>query len=159
MGRSARYLCVAAIIAALYTALTLVFQAISFGAVQFRLSEALTLLPALMPQAIAGLSIGCLVSNLLAGSNPYDIVFGTLATILAAFITRRLRRNLWLAAIPPVVCNAVVIGLVLTYAYGINALPMNILTVGAGQAVVCFGLGVPVTKLIEKHIDTQDPLL
>ena len=66
---SARSLCLSAIIAALYTALTLGFQAISFGAIQFRVSEALTLLPVLFPQAVPGLAIGCLLSNLLAGAN------------------------------------------------------------------------------------------
>lgn len=151
MGRSARYLCVSGIIAALYAALTLVFQSISFGAVQFRLSEALTLLPALLPQAIPGLAAGCLISNLLFGANVFDVIFGTLATFIAALLTRKLRRNLWLAALPPVICNAVIIGLVITYAYGVNALPMNMLTVGAGQAVVCFALGVPITKLLEKQ--------
>jgi uncharacterized membrane protein len=145
-----RATCLGAVIAALYTALTLVFQPISFGALQLRISEAFTLLPVLFPEAVPGLAVGCLLSNLLAGANPYDVVFGTLATLLAALLTRRLRKNVWLAALPPVVCNGVIIGLVLTYAYGIDALWLNILTVSLGQAAVCYALGVPMVKTLER---------
>jgi uncharacterized membrane protein len=145
-----RATCLGAVIAALYTALTLVFQPISFGALQLRISEAFTLLPVLFPEAVPGLAVGCLLSNLLAGANPYDVVFGTLATLLAALLTRRLRKNVWLAALPPVVCNGVIIGLVLTYAYGIDALWLNMLTVSLGQAAVCYALGVPMVKTLER---------
>jgi len=149
---STRSLCLAAVIAALYAALTLGFQAISYGAVQMRVSEAMTLLPVLFPEAIPGLAVGCLISNLFnpMGATIYDIVFGTLATLLAAVLTRWLRKNVWLAAVPPVACNAVIVGLVLTYAYGIDVLWMNMLTVGIGEAAVCFVLGVPLAKVLEK---------
>lgn len=148
-----RSLCLSAVIAALYAALTLAFQPISYGAIQFRISEALTLLPALFPQAIPGLTLGCLISNLFSplGATVYDVVFGTLATLLAAVCTCRMRGNLWLKALPPVVCNAVIVGLVLTYAYGIDVLWMNMLTVGFGEAVVCYVLGVPMVKLLQKQ--------
>lgn len=148
-----RSLCMTAIIAALYAALTLGFQAISYGAVQFRIAEAMTLLPALFPEAVPGLAIGCLVSNLFSplGTTLYDVVFGTLATLLAALFTRRIRAGIWLRALSPVVCNAVIVGMVLTYAYGIDLLWMNMLTVGLGEAVVCYALGVPMTKLLEKQ--------
>ncbi|MBE5802263.1 MAG: QueT transporter family protein [Clostridiales bacterium] len=145
-----RSLCVSAMVAALYTALTLLFQPLSFQAVQFRVSEALTLIPVLFVEAVPGLTIGCLLSNLLAGANPYDVIFGTLATLLAALVTRKLRKNVWLAALPPVVFNGVIIGLVLTYAYGIDALALNMLTVSLGQAVVCYALGVPMVKGLQK---------
>ena len=150
---SVRSLCMAAIIAALYAALTLGFQAISYGAVQFRVSEAMTLLPVLFPEAVPGLAVGCLISNLFnpMGATIYDVVFGTLATLLAAVLTRRIKGSIWLRALPPVLCNAVIIGLVLTYAYGIDMLWMNMLTVGLGQAVVCYVLGVPLIKLLEKQ--------
>jgi len=156
MNRSewnARRLCMAAIIAALYAALTLGFLAISYGPVQFRVSEALTLLPVLFPEAVPGLTVGCLISNLFnpMGATVYDIVFGTLATLIAAVLTNRLRAGLLVKALPPVVCNAVIIGLVLTYAYGIDMLWMNMLTVGLGEAVVCYVLGVPLIKLLEKQ--------
>lgn len=150
---SVRSLCLSAIIAALYAALTLGFQAISYGAVQFRVSEAMTLLPVLFPEAVAGLTVGCLISNLFnpLGATIYDIVFGTLATFLAAMLTSRMRGNVWLKALPPVICNAVIVGLVLTYAYGIDVLWMNILTVGLGEAVVCYVLGVPLVKVLAKQ--------
>ena len=151
MRLSTKSLCLTAIIAALYAAITLLFQAISFGAVQFRLSEAMTLLPVLLPQAVPGLAIGCLLGNLVAGANLYDVIFGTLATLLGAMATRRLRANAWLAALPPVIFNAVIVGLVLTYAYGVDALWLNRLAVGAGEAVVCYALGVPAVKLLEKR--------
>jgi len=148
-----RSMCLASIIAALYAALTLGFQAISYGAVQFRVSEAMTLLPVLFPEAVAGLTVGCLISNLFnpLGATIYDIVFGTLATFLAAVLTSRMRGNVWLKALPPVICNAVIVGLVLTYAYGIDVLWMNIFTVGLGEAVVCYVLGVPLVKVLAKQ--------
>lgn len=143
-------LCLSAIIAALYAALTLCLSAISFGPVQLRVAEAMTLLPALLPQAVPGLTVGCLISNLFGSGTVYDVVFGTLATLIAALITRRMKGSLWLRALPPVLVNAVVVGLVLTYGYGLNTLPLNILTVGAGQAVVCYGLGVPLARMLAK---------
>ena len=148
-----RSLCLSAIIAALYAALTLGFQAISYGAVQFRVSEAMTLLPVLFPEAIPGLTVGCLLSNLFnpMGATVYDVVFGTLATLMAAVLTNRIRGSLWIRALPPVICNAVIVGLVLTYAYGIDILWMNMFTVGLGEAVVCYVLGVPMIKLLEKQ--------
>ena len=154
---SVRSLCVAAIIAALYAALTLGFQAISYGAVQFRVSEAMTLLPVLFPEAVPGLAVGCLISNLFnpMGATIYDVVFGTLATLMAAVLTRRIKGSIWLRALPPVLCNAVIIGLVLTYAYGIDLLWMNMLTVGIGQAVVCYGLGVPLVRILQKQKITR----
>ncbi len=145
-----RSLTLAAMVASLYTALTLVFQPISFQQIQFRISEALTLLPVLFVEAVPGLTIGCLISNMIAGANMYDVVFGTLATFLAALFTRLLRKNDWLAALPPVVCNGVIIGLVLTYAYGIPLFWLNMLTVSLGQAVVCCGLGVPLVKAFRR---------
>ena len=150
---SVRSLCFSAIIAALYAALTLGFQAISYGAVQFRVSEAMTLLPILFPEAVPGLAVGCLISNLFSplGTTVYDVVFGTFATLLAAVLTRRIRGSVWVRALPPVICNAVIIGLVLTYGYQIPMLWMNMLTVGIGQAVVCYLLGVPLIKVLEKQ--------
>ena len=148
-----RSLCLSAVIAALYAALTLSFQAISFGAIQFRVSEAMTLLPVLFPEAVPGLAVGCLISNLFnpMGATVYDVVFGTLATLMAAVLTRHIKGSIWLRAFPPVICNAVIIGLVLTYAYGIDLLWMNMLTVGLGQAVVCYVLGVPLVRILEKQ--------
>ena len=151
--RNTKNLCLSALIAALYAALTLAFQPISYGAVQFRISEALTLLPVLFPQAVPGLTLGCLISNLFnpMGATVYDVVFGTLATLIAAVLTWRMRASIWVRARPPVLCNAVIVGLVLTYAYGIDMLWMNMLTVGLGEAVVCYVLGVPMIKLLSRQ--------
>lgn len=148
-----RSICLSAIIAALYAALTLLLQPISYSNIQCRVSEALTLLPAVFPQAIPGLTLGCLISNLFnpMGATVYDVVFGTLATLIASILTYRIRGNLFLKALPPVVCNAVIVGLVLTYAYGIDVLWLNILTVGLGEAVACYVLGVPMMKLLQKQ--------
>lgn len=150
---SVKSLCLAAVIAALYAALTLGFQAISFGAVQFRVSEAMTLLPVLFPEAVPGLAVGCLISNLFnpMGATVYDVVFGTMATLIAAVLTSRIKASVWVRALPPVICNAVIVGLVLTYAYGIDLLWMNMLTVGLGEAAVCYVLGVPLVKVLEKQ--------
>jgi uncharacterized membrane protein len=147
---STRRLCRAGVIAALYVALTMLFQPISFGAVQFRISEALCILPVLWPEAVAGLTVGCLISNLLGGALPPDVIFGTLATLLAAFATAKLRKNIWLAAFMPVVFNGVIVGLVLTYAYQIPALLLNMLTVALGEAAVLYILGIPLAKVLQK---------
>ncbi|MDD3409631.1 MAG: QueT transporter family protein [Eubacteriales bacterium] len=143
-------LCRAAVIAALYAALTLLFAPISYGPVQFRISEAFTLLPVLFPEAIPGLALGCFLSNLLGSATPWDIVFGTLATLLAALGTRRLRGNVWLAALPPVVCNAVIVGLVLHFTLADALLLPTMATVGLGEAVVCYVLGVPMILGLRK---------
>ena len=140
----------AAVIAAMYTALSLLFQAISFGPLQFRISEALTLLPMLTPYSIPGLIVGCFLSNLLGGYGIYDVIFGTLATAIAALLTYYFRKNKWIAVLPPIVVNAVIVGLVLTYFYNIPLLHMNILTVGVGQAGVCYAIGLPLISLLKK---------
>ena len=107
-----RSLCLSAVIAALYAALTLLLAPISYGPVQLRLSEAMTLLPILLPQAVPGLFVGCLITNLYTGMLT-DIIFGSLATLLAAVGTYLLRKKPILAAACPVVSNGVIVGLVL----------------------------------------------
>ena len=144
----------AGMIAALYAVLTLAFQPISYGPVQFRVSEALTLLPVLTADAIPGLTIGCLVANLLGGALWYDVVFGTLATLLAAVCTRRLRKHSAAAAAMPVLFNAAIVGPVVYLAYskapGVPfSLPLllkDVLTVGLGEAVVCYALGLVLVR-------------
>lgn len=148
-----RSLAAAGLVAALYAALTLVFAPISFAQIQFRIAESLTLLPVLSGASVPGLFIGCLAANLLTGQPWQDVVFGSLATLTAALLTRRLRARLWLAALMPVVVNAVVIGGMLYFVYGLHPY-ISFLTVGAGQAVVCFGLGVPLVKVLrQRNID------
>ena len=129
-----RSVCLSAMIAALYAALTLLLAPISYGAIQCRISEAMTLLPILLPQAIPGLVIGCLVANLLSPVAIWDVIFGTLATLIAALGTYRLRQKPLLAALCPVVANGVIVGVMLAVFY---ALPlwMTMLEVAVGEAV------------------------
>ena len=146
---SVRDLSIAAVIAALYAALTVFFAPISYGAVQYRVAEALTLLPVLFPQAVPGLALGCLLSNLIGGYGVWDVVFGTLATLIAALLTYRLRKNVWLAAAPPVLVNAVVVGLLLHFVLALPLIP-TMATVGFGQLVVVYVLGVPLCLALRR---------
>ena len=140
--RATRRLARGAVIAALYTALTLLLAPISYGQFQVRLSEALTLLPILLPEAVPALAVGCLLSNILGGCTIFDIVFGTLATLLAALCTRRLRGKFWLAAAMPVVFNGVIVGAVVHYCYSpAFPLPLCMLTVAIGEAIACMIVG------------------
>lgn len=126
-----RSLCVSAMIAALYAALTLLLAPISYGNLQCRVSEAMTLLPMVLPQAIPGLFVGCLIANLYTGS-VWDILFGSLATLIAAIGTYSLRKRPVLAAACPVVANGLIVGAVLSVTY---ALPMalTMLEVAVGE--------------------------
>lgn len=137
-----RSMCISAIIAALYAALTLSLPALSYGQIQCRLSEALTLLPMLLPQAVPGLFVGCLVANLLSPVGAMDIIFGSLATLLAALGTRALRKKPLLAAACPVIANGVIVGVMLSVAYGLP-LWLTMLEVALGEAVaVAAGFGL-----------------
>ncbi len=140
---------IAAVIAALYAALTVVFAPISYGVVQFRISEALTLLPILFPQAIPGLTVGCLVSNLIGGYGVWDVVLGTLATLIAAILTYRLRGRLWLAALPPMVVNAVIVGGMLHFLFALPLLA-TMASVGLGELAVVAVLGITLILALKK---------
>jgi len=141
----------AAIIAALYAALTLLLSPMSFGLVQVRVSEALTLLPILMPEAVPALFVGCLIANFLGGATILDIVFGSLATLLAAACTRVLRGRLLPAMLMPVLFNGVIVGLVVRFAYspGVPA-ALCMLSVAAGEAVSCLLLGPLMLRALER---------
>lgn len=131
-----RSLCVSAVIAALYAAMTLLLAPISYGPIQLRLSEAMTLLPMLLPQAIPGLFVGCLIANLYTGMLT-DIIFGSLATLLAAVGTYLLRRKPFLAASCPVISNGVIVGLVLALSANLPlALTMAQVAIGEIGAVI-----------------------
>ena len=145
----------AALIAALYTVLTLLLQPLSYGEVQIRFSEALTLLPILLPEAVPALAVGCLLANILGGCTIFDIVFGTLATLLAALCTRRLRDRFWLAALMPVLFNGVIVGAVVHYCYApVFPLPLSMLSVAAGEAVACLIVG-PLLVLVMQRIPQE----
>ena len=131
-----RSLCLSAVIAALYAALTLLLAPISYGPIQLRLSEALTVLPILLPQAVPGLFVGCLIANLYTGMLT-DIVFGSLATLLAAIGTYLLRKHSVLAAACPVISNGVIVGLVLSLSFNLPvALTMAEVAIGEIGAVL-----------------------
>ena len=126
-----RSLCVSAVIAALYAAMTLLLAPISYGPIQLRLAEAMTLLPILLPQAVPGLFVGCLIANLYTGMLT-DIIFGSLATLLAAIGTYLLRKKPLLAAACPVAANAVIVGLVLSMSFNLPV-ALTMLEVGIGE--------------------------
>lgn len=138
-----------AVIAALYAALTLALYPISFGAVQFRVSEALTLLPIVMPEAIPGLFVGCLVSNLIGSATPWDIIFGSLATLIAAILTYATRRNKILAAFWPVLCNTVIVGLVLALTLNLPVF-LTMGEVGLGELVVVYTVGMAMLAALKR---------
>jgi uncharacterized membrane protein len=149
-----RFLVQAAIIGAAYAALTLVLAPLSYGVIQLRVSEALTVLPYFTPAAIPGLFVGCLVANVISPYGVVDMVCGSLATLLAACATYMFRKRRILAPLFPVLFNAVIIGAMLYYAYGVNAsLPLNMLWVGAGEMIVCYGAGYPLLRVLEKRRD------
>ena len=143
-----------ALIAALYVAFS--FIAYSFGlsgnaVVQMRLSEMLTVLPAFMPAAIPGLAIGCLLTNLLTGCAVWDVIFGTLATLLGTIGTFLLRKNKWLAPLPPILANTIILPPVLATVYGGATIPVFILTVGLGEIVCCGILGEILVFFMKKY--------
>lgn len=144
-----RKLVMAAAIAAVYVVLTLVFAPFSFGPVQVRIAEALTVLPAVSSIAIWGVFVGCLIANIYTGSI-VDIIFGSLTTFIAGVCTYKLRNNKWLLPLPPVLFNALIVGGYLTVQYG-GLWYINMLTVGAGQLVSCYILGLPLLMLTEKN--------
>ena len=122
-------------IAAIYVVLTIVFAPFSFGEVQVRIAEALTILPVFTPAAIPGLFIGCLIGNILGGALLPDIIFGSLATLIGALFTYLLRkRSKFLAPLPPILANIVVVPFVLRYAYGVLLpIPFMMLTVASAR--------------------------
>ena len=135
----------AAVIAALYVVLTYVANMLGLanGAIQVRFSEALTILPYFTPAAIPGLAVGCLLSNILTGCALYDIIFGTLATLLGAVGTYMLRRIKWLAPLPPIIANTLIIPWVLMLVYQVpGTIWYFMLTVGAGEIISCGILGM-----------------
>lgn len=148
----------AALIAALYVVLTMAFSAFSFGQIQVRVSEALTILPFFTPAAIPGLFVGCLLGNILGGGIPVDIIFGSLATLLGAVGTYLLRGRKWLAPLPPILANTIIVPFVLRFGYGINLpIPLMMLTVGVGEVLSCGVLGTGLLTLLQKYRNTLFP--
>ena len=144
----------AAIIAALYVVLTEVSALfnMSSGVIQLRLSEALYALAWFTPFAIPGLFIGCIISNLLTGAIVWDVIFGSIATLIGGMGTYYFRNNRIISLLCPVVSNAVIVPLVLKYAYGIpGALWYFIITVGVGELISCVVFGYALGKTFGKY--------
>ena len=152
-SKNTKLLVQAAAIAAVYVVLTMVFAPISFGEIQVRVSEALTILPFFTPAAIPGLFVGCLVGNILGGAILPDIIFGSLATLIGAVFSWMLRKNRYLVPVPPIVSNTVIVPLVLRFGYGINLpIPMMMLTVGIGEVISCGVIGLILLFALEKAV-------
>lgn len=130
-----------AIIAALYAGLTILLQPISYGPLQFRVSEALTILPLFFIEAIPGLTVGCFIANAYM-YGPIDMVLGSIATLLAAIITRY-SKKIWFGIIPPIVINAFVIPMILLMVGENIGYWFTVLTVFLGQAGAIIGIGIP----------------
>ena len=145
-SKKALYITQAAMIAAIYVVLTYIVNMMGLASfvVQVRLSEALCILPAFTPAAVPGLFIGCLVSNFLCGAIIWDIIFGSLATLIGAFIAYLIRKkSKWLLPIPTILSNTLIIPFVLTYAYGVeDAIWFSAITVFIGEFISCGILGM-----------------
>lgn len=163
MNKKVKYITQGAMIAALYVVLTLIANAFGLAnaAIQVRISEALTVLPFFTPAAIPGLFVGCILSNILTGCLPLDTVFGSLATLLGAVgtyvISVKLRHNKtaqWLAPVPPIVANVVIVPFVLAYVYRFEgSIPYFMLTVGAGEVISCGFLGLVLLYALNNRKD------
>lgn len=160
----------AGIIAAVYVVLTVVFAPFSFKEIQVRVAEMLTILPFFFPAAVPGVFLGCIIGNILGGAVLPDVVFGSLATLIGALGTyavgrhyrsgleayedgkgKSLTKNLIIGAIPPVLANGIIVPFILRYAYGIPmAIPLMMLTVGAGEILSCGVLGVMLGRVINR---------
>lgn len=153
-NQKVHFLTMSASIAALYVVLTLLSNALGLasGVIQVRISEALCILPIFTPAAIPGLFIGCLLSNLITGCMPWDILFGALATLLGGIGTYLIRKHKYLAPIPPIIANTLIIPLILQEVYGIEkALPLLMLSVGIGEIISCGIIGTLLLIRLKKH--------
>lgn len=146
----------AAVIAAMYVVLTFVSSSMGLasGEIQIRLSEMLVILPAFTPAAIPGLFLGCFLSNLLTGCTVIDIVFGSLATLIAAVLSYQLRNHKYplLVTVPPVVANMIVVPFILKFSYGVPLpIPVMMATVGIGEVISCMVLGSVLYFALDKR--------
>ncbi|MCR4961827.1 MAG: QueT transporter family protein [Lachnospiraceae bacterium] len=160
-GAGVLYIAQAGVIAAIYVVLTMAINVFNLasGAIQVRISEALCILPYFTSAAIPGLSIGCLLANLLTGAPIWDVIFGTLATLIGAIFSYMLRKHKFLVTVPPVVANMLIIPFVLYYAYGYKlawvvggvdlSIPFYMVTVGIGEVISVMILGTILLRALE----------
>lgn len=153
-NKKVQFIVQGAMIAAIYVVLTYFISAFNLasGAIQVRISEALCVLPAFTPAAIPGLFIGCLLSNLITGCMPLDVVFGSLATLIGAAGSYALRKHKWLVPIPPIVANTIIVPFVLAYVYELEGgVPYFMLTVGIGEILSCYVLGMILYHVFNRY--------
>lgn len=164
-NKNVTFMVQAAIIAALYVVLTFVANALGLAShtIQVRFSEALCILPFFTPAAIPGLWIGCLIANLATGAVIWDIIFGSIATLLGAIGTYLLRRHKFLCTLPPVIANMIIVPFILVYGYGIPRVYLknvdvtiifNAMTVGIGEVISVCVLGSILLNVLNKYKDT-----
>ena len=149
-----RFMCYAALIAALYVALTMLSGALGLasGAIQVRVSEALCVLPFFTPAAVPGVTLGCLVYNIIGSGNILDIVFGTLATLIGAIGARLLRRWKWAVTIPTIAANTIIIPFVLKYGFMLEeSIIFFIATIFIGEFVAAGVLGTVLLFALNKR--------
>lgn len=152
MKASNKFLVQAALLAAIYSALTIVLGSFGYGPIQFRIAEALTVLPAVMPSAIPGLFIGCILANWFGGFGMIDIIFGSLATLLAGFSTYLLRKYRFLFPLPPVIFNAIIVGAYVYILYDNSfSMALTMLFIGISEFIICYALGLPLISFIKKN--------
>ncbi len=150
--RTIYFMVYASAIAAIYVVLTMMFAPIAFGPVQFRISEALCILPYFTPAAVPGVVIGCFLANLLCGAAALDVVFGPIATLIGAVGSYALRKSKWAVCIPPILSNSVIIPWVLRYAYGSpDLIPVAMVTVGIGEILAVGVLGNGLRLMLERY--------
>ena len=149
-----KFLVKGGIIAALYVVLTMLSAAVGLasGPVQVRISEALCMLVCFTPAAIPGLFVGCFISNIISGCVLWDVVFGSFATLLGALGTHLLKHNRYLACVPPIISNSIIVPLVLSRVYHVEtAMWLLVLSVGAGEVIACGILGQLLYSSLKKH--------
>ena len=147
MKKTVFFITRSAVVAAIYFALTTALKPISFGPVQFRLSEALVLLPIFMPEAIIGVTLGCFLSNFY--STMFDVIFGTIATALAAVLTYLLRRTKFLYVLPPLLLNALLVPLIWVVDGSDTAYMLNFALILASEVIVVCVIGLPLTLALK----------
>lgn len=140
----------AAMIAALYVVLTYLSYPISYGLFQVRIAEMLMVLPYFTPAAVPGLFVGCLVANILGPYGAFDVIFGSLATLISAYLVGKIK-NKYLVPLPPIIINAVIVGWIILHLVVGFPLIIAVLSVAAGQLIACYGLGLPLLLFLEKR--------
>lgn len=152
MKHNVRFLCHAALIAALYVAMTYLGAPLASGVIQVRFAEALCVLPAFTSAAVPGLFVGCLLANWLTGGILPDVIFGSLATLIGAAGAYFLRKSKWLVPLPTVLANVLIVPPILRFAYGKEgSLPYFALTVGIGELLSAYVLGLLLYAVLNKY--------